>query len=63
MLLYVANMKLKDDFALFGNAKDLESEEIFEFILLFAKYFIHKRKMENKRSLFDVFKKATDNKA
>ena len=63
MLPYVANMKLTDDFVLFGNAKDFESEEIFEFIILFAKFVIHKRKMENKRSLFHVFRKATDKKA
>ena len=33
------NMKLTEDFVLFGNAKDFESDEIFNFIILFAKPF------------------------
>ena len=32
----VTNMKLKEDSVLFGNAKDFESDEIFDFIMLFA---------------------------
>ena len=32
----VTNMKLNEDFALFGNAKDFEWDEIFDFITLFA---------------------------
>ena len=38
----VTNMKLKEDFVLFGKAKkDFESDEIFDFIILFAKLFIY----------------------
>ena len=33
------SMKLNEDFVLFGNAKDFESGEIFDFIILFAKFF------------------------
>ena len=36
----VTNMKLTEDFVLFGNAKDFESNEIFDFIILFAKFFL-----------------------
>ena len=32
-------MKLTEDFVLFGNAKDFESYEIFDFIIVFV--FIH----------------------
>ena len=44
----LTNTKLTEDFVLFVNAKDFESDEIFDFIILFAKFvfFIHKRKME-----------------
>ena len=41
----VANMKLKEDFVLFGNTKDFESHEIVDFIILFVKLFIHKYKV------------------
>ena len=33
------HMKLTEDFVLFGKAKDFESDEIFDFIILFAKFF------------------------
>ena len=51
----VTNMKLKEDFVLFGNAKDFESDKIFDFIILFAKFY--KWIMENKHLLFHVFQK------
>ena len=35
------NMELKEDFVLFGNGQDFESDEIFDFTILF---FIHKWK-------------------
>ena len=35
----VTNMKLTEDFVLFGNSKDFESDEIFDFIILSAKCF------------------------
>ena len=47
----VTNMKLKEDFVLFGKAKDFKSDEIFDFIILFARFFIYKREMENKRHI------------
>ena len=34
----VTNMKLNEDFVLFGNAEDFESDEIFDFIILSAKF-------------------------
>ena len=34
------NMKLTEDFVLFGNAKDFESDEIFDFIILFAVFVV-----------------------
>ena len=37
--VHVTNMKLKEDFVLFGNAKDFESDEIFDFIISFTKFF------------------------
>ena len=40
--LNMINMKLTEDFILFGNAKDFESDEIFDFIILFAKFCIYK---------------------
>ena len=56
--LNMINMKLTEDFVLFGNAKDFESDEIFDFIILFVKFFfIYKWKMENKCPLFYVFQK------
>ena len=48
-------MKLKEDFVLFGNAKDFESDEIFDFIILCAK--LYKSIMENKHLLFHIFQK------
>ena len=53
----LTSTKLTEDFVLFVNAKDFESDEIFDFIILFAKFFIHKWKMENKLPLFNVFQK------
>ena len=47
----VTNMKLKEDFVLFGKAKDFKSDETFDFIILFARFFIYKREMENKRNI------------
>ena len=32
----VTNMKLKEDFVLFGNAKDFESDQIFDFTISFT---------------------------
>ena len=32
----VTNKKLKEDFEQFGNAKDFESDKIFDLIILFA---------------------------
>ena len=34
-------MKQTEDFVLFGNAKDFESDEIFDFIILLAKFFLY----------------------
>ena len=51
------NMKLKQDFVLFGNAKYFVSDETFDFIIVFAKFFTYKWKLENKRPLFHVFQK------
>ena len=39
--LNMINMKLTEDFVLFGNAKDFESDEIFDFIILFVKFFLY----------------------
>ena len=41
----VTNMALREDFVLFDNMKDFESDEIFDFIILFAKFFLCKCKM------------------
>ena len=51
------NMKLTEDFVLFDNAKDFESGEIFDFVILFAIFFIYKHKMEKKFLLCYVFQK------
>ena len=37
----VTNMKQTEDFVLFGNAKDFESDEIFDFIILLAIFFLY----------------------
>ena len=34
-------MKLREDFELFGNAKDFELDELFDFIILFATCFLN----------------------
>ena len=38
----VTDMMLHEDFVLFGNMKDFESEEIWDFMILFAKFFLYK---------------------
>ena len=47
--IHMINMKLTEDFVLFGNAKDFESDEIFDFIILFANvfcfFYLHKWKI------------------
>ena len=53
----VTNMTLHEDFVLFGNVKDIESDEIFDFIVLLAKFFFCKCKMENKIPFFHEFVK------
>ena len=52
------NMKLTEDFVLFGNAKDFESGEIFDFIILFAKFFLYTNvKWKINACFFYVFQK------
>ena len=55
--IHMINMKLTEDFILFGNAKDFESDEIFDFIILFANvfFFFLSTQMENKRPLFFMY--------
>ena len=57
---------MKEDLVLFCNAKEFESNEIVDFIVLSGMFFIYIF-MENKRPLFHVFEKQnktkTDNKA
>ena len=53
--LYGANMKLKEDCVLFGNAKDFESDEIFGFIILFANLFIYVNVRWKTNTLFYIF--------
>ena len=50
-------------FFLSGNVKDFESDEIFDFIILFAKFFLCKYKLENKCPFLRVVVKTTDLKA
>ena len=49
-------MKLKQDFVLFGNAKDFVSDETFDFIIVFAKFFTYKWKLEINARFFVYFK-------
>ena len=51
----VRYMKLREDFELFGNAKDFELRWIFDFIILFANHFLNIQ-MENKALSFMYLK-------
>ena len=41
-------MTLREYFVMFDNRKDFESDEIFDSMILFEKFFLCKWKMENK---------------
>ena len=57
----MTNIKLKEDFVLFGKAKDFKSDEIFNFIILFARFFIYKWKW--KINAISGISNTTDSKA
>ena len=55
-------MKVNEEIILFGNAKDFKSDAIFDFVILFTKFYLYTCKMGNTHPLVHVFFKATSNK-
>ena len=53
----MANMKLNQEIIVFGNAKDFKYDAVFDFVILFAKAYLHTCKMGNTHPLFRVFLK------
>ena len=55
--IHMITMELTEDFVLFGNAKDFEPDEIFDFIILFANGFFYIHKWKINAHFFYVFQK------
>ncbi len=49
------NLKFNEELILFGNAKNVFSDNTFDFIVVFAKHFIYKRRLNKTIPLFNDF--------
>ena len=51
----VMNMQLTQEIVLFGNAENFESDDVIDFLILFAKFYIYKCRLDKRHPEISLF--------